>query len=480
MKKYIYSVSALVLFSLSSCISDDDTFNNNEQQPYAVPAETLLANAQRELADQATTPEVNLNPLRFYTQYWALTQYPDESRYNLVSRNVSWNLWTNYYRDVLGNLETAKGVVDEEVLTEESAKQNKKAILDILQVYTYQILVDTFGDVPYSESVNPLDVLPAYDDDAAIYPQLITRLDADLALLDETAGSFESGDIMLNGDVARWRQFGNSLKVKLGIAIADVNSTLAQSTIESAVADELILTNADNVTFDYSGAAPFYNPLYAQIVASGRTDYVASASIVDAMNAVNDPRRAVYFKPGPDGITYVGGINGASNNYATFSAPGEIFEDPALPAILFEATEVNFYLAEAAARGYNVGGTAEEYYNAAITTSFEYWGASGVAAYLAQPEVAYTTAEGTWQQKIGTQAWIALYNRATESYNTWRRLDYPMLEPAQNAVNAANGEIPVRLTFPINEQTVNNANWTAASSAIGGDFLYTPVFWDVD
>jgi hypothetical protein len=479
MKKIIYPAFATALLALASCSVDDNSYNEDKDKSYEVPAETLLANAERELADQSATPDVNLNPFRFYTQYWASTQYPAESRYNIVTRNIANNLWNNLFRDVLGNLESAKDVIEANPDLDDATKQNQNAIVEIIEVYTYQLLVDTYGDIPYSEALDPANVVPAYDDDAAIYPQLITRLDAALAQLDPAQGTFTSGDILLNGDVARWAQFGNTLKVKLGIALGDVNSTLAQSTIQSAVtAGNLILTNADNVTFNYSGSAPFYNPIYAQLVASNRNDYVASATIVDALNGLDDPRREAYFKIGPDG-TYVGGANGAGNNYFSFSAPGTVFENAALPAPLFEASEVNFYLAEAAARGYNVGGTAEEFYNAGITTSFEAWGVSGADAYLADPAVAYSTAEGSWQQKIGTQAWIALYNRTFEAWNTRRRLDYPVLTPAQNAVPISNGLIPVRFTYPINEQTVNNANWTAASEAIGGDFLYTPVFWDV-
>ncbi|KGO93289.1 SusD/RagB family nutrient-binding outer membrane lipoprotein [Flavobacterium subsaxonicum] len=477
MKKIFYTTSVLLLL-LTACTSDDPNFNDNQDRSYDVAAETLLANAQRELADQSTTPDVNLNPFRFYVQYLASTQYPEESRYNVVTRNISNNLWNNLYRDVLGNLESAKEVIVADEALDEATRANELAIIEIIEVYTFQLLVDTFGDIPYSEALNPLNVLPKYDDDATIYPALITRLDAALTDLDEGAGTFTSGDILLGGDVAGWRLFGNSLKVKLGINLADVNPGLAQSTIESAVADGVILTNDQNVTFNYAPTAPIYNPIYAQLVASNRNDYVASETIVNRMNDLSDPRRTVYFQE--RGGEYVGGVNGGSNDYFEFSAPGVLFEAPDLPGVLFEATEVNFYLAEAAARGYSVGGTAEEYYEAAITASFDFWGVDGVEAYLAQPEVAYATADGDWKQKIGIQEWIALFNRPFEGWNEWRRLDVPSLEPATGAVAAADGAVPVRLTYAINEQTVNNTNWQAASTAIGGNRLSTHIFWDVE
>ena len=101
---------------------------------------------------------------------------------------------------------------------------------------------------------------------------------------------------------------------------------------------------------------------------------------------------------------------------------------------------------------------------------------SGAAAYLAKPEVAYTTATGTWRQKIGMQSWIANYTRGYEAYNNWRRLDFPILNLPEEATTYA--DIPVRFTFPVKEQTLNADNYAAASAAIGGDLISTKVFWD--
>jgi hypothetical protein len=477
MKKILYTTSVFLVL-LTACTNDGPNFNDNQDRSYDVPAETLLANAQRELSDQSTTPDVNLNPFRFYTQYLASTQYPEQSNYDVTTRTIPDNVWNNFYRDVLGNLESAKTVITGNADLDSATKKNELAIIEVLEVYTFQLLVDTFGDVPYSEALDPLNVLPKYDDDAEIYPLLITRLDAALADLDETAGSFTSGDVLLGGDIGKWKLFGNSLKVKIGINLADVNSALAKTTIESAVSSGVILTNNQNVTFNYSSAAPINNPIYAQIVASGRNDYVASSTIVNVLNGLEDPRREVYFQT--LGGSYVGGVNGGANDYFEFSAPGVVFEQPDLPAALMEATEVNFYLAEAAARGYNVNGTPETYYETGIRTSFEYWQASGVDEYLTKPQVAYATAAGDWKQKIGNQEWIALFNRPFESWTAWRRLDVPQLTPAINPRPAADGRIPVRLTYPVNEQTVNNVNLQAAATAIGGNRLTTKIFWDAN
>jgi hypothetical protein len=93
---------------MASCVSDDEKFNENKSTAYDVPAESLLANAERELADQISTPSVNLNPLRYYTQYWSAVQYNTEARYNIINRSIAANTWVTFYRSVLGNLESAK------------------------------------------------------------------------------------------------------------------------------------------------------------------------------------------------------------------------------------------------------------------------------------------------------------------------------------------------------------------------------------
>ena len=109
---------------------------------------------------------------------------------------------------------------------------------------------------------------------------------------------------------------------------------------------------------------------------------------------------------------------------------------------------------------------------------FYFWGgtAAEATAYLAQPNVAYATATGTWKQKIGTQSYIAFYTRGLEGYTQWRRLDFPILNLAPTI--SSYSEIPKRFTYPVNEQTLNEVSYKAAASAIGGDDLLTKLFWD--
>jgi hypothetical protein len=153
--------------------------------------------------------------------------------------------------------------------------------------------------------------------------------------------------------------------------------------------------------------------------------------------------------------------------------------DPAFEGLLLDYSEVEFLLAEAVERGF-ITGSAADHYNKAVTASITYWGgtAAEAAAYLAQPKVAYTTAGATWKEKIGFQKWLALYNRGWESWVEWRRLDYPRLSPPSGGNVPAGLAIPVRMIYPIIEQTLNGANREAAAGAIGGDLATTKLWWD--
>jgi hypothetical protein len=504
MKKIFLSIVTLTFLALSSCVSDSDSFNDDAKKSYDASAESLLSNAQKQLTDQLTTPSVNNNPLRYYVQYWAATLYTAESRYNLTTREIPDEHWTELYQDVLGNLQTSEEVLKAETKPADVSEsdwqkqqQNKVAILEILKVYTYQILVDTFGDVPYTESLqNPTIILPKYDNDSDIYPKLITRIDAAISKLDVDAKSFNTGDLIYKGNVSAWLLFANSVKLKLGTNISDINPSLAKTTIESAYAGGVLLKNTDNALLTYASFSPNYNPVFDNLIASQRNDFVPANTLVNRMNELSDPRRPIFFTPMADG-TYKGGVPGGRNSLpyeTTYSHVGDVIKKPDAAGVLLEAVEVNFYLAEAAARGYDVGNTPEYYYNQAITLSCEFWGVipTDIAAYLANPEVAYTTAAstqvpgapegttgtGTWQEKIGYQEWIALYNRSFQSWTAFRRLDFPKLISHPSSVSIANKKVPVRWTYPTAEQTVNGANWTAASTAIGGDNLTTGIFWD--
>ena len=269
-------------------------------------------------------------------------------------------------------------------------------------------------------------------------------------------------------------KLANSLKLRLGVNLYDVDAALSKTTVESAFAAGVITSNADNFTVTFT-PGNFASPLYQTVntVGSGRKDFVAANTLVDAMNASSDPRRSAYFTT-VDG-DYVGGEYGGSNDFDSFSHVAADLIKETATADLFDASEVSFLLAEAAQRGFSVGGTAVYWYNAALQSSMDYWhvSAADASAYIAANP--YNAAN--WKKSIGQQAWVAMYNRGFEAWNFSRRLDSPVFE---NPADSVTDDVPVRMTYPAPEQSLNKTNWAQAVTALPGgeDVATARVFWD--
>ncbi len=473
MKKYFLTIIALA--TLWSCQTDEryENLNRDPKNPTEVKADFLFTSATVSLNDQMATANVNDNIFRFLSQYFTTTTYLDEPNYDVNQRGITDRHWSELYRDVIFDLQDAKRIVNADTELTDGERSARIGQIEVVEVYTWSILVDSFGDVPYTEAVNAEEFpLPAYDDAATIYADLITRLSAVKAQLEAGQG-FTAPDVLYNGDMDAWSKFANSLQLRLGMRLSDVNPSLSKSTTEAAIADGVFTSNADNAQLTYQTSPPNTNPLWEDLVQSGRADYLPAATIVDIMNDLEDPRRPVYFF-NETVVDYVGGIYGGSNNYGSYTHVGEVFLDPTLPGILMDYAEVEFNLAAAAKLGYTGAGSASAHYNAAITASIAYWGGSEAqaTAYLAQAAVAYDGSD----EQLGTQFWLAMYNNPFEGWSAWRKYDAPSLVlPADSG-----SPVPLRYTYPVNEQNLNRAQYEAASTAIGGDDQQTPLFWDVN
>jgi hypothetical protein len=479
MKKIFLIILSLVLVT-AGCKRNITDLNLDPKNPATAPSYAFFTNAQRTLMNTLTSSNVNLNIFRLIVQYWQETTYTDESNYDLGTRTINDNVWNALYRDVLRDFQETKNLIPRDAISipalkDPAVQKNEIAIADIMQVVTWYYLVTTYGNIPYTEALDINKPFPKYDDAKTIYYDLLTRLDADIANLSTAADSYGSADVIYDGDVAAWKKFANSFKLKMGMTIADDDNAKAKATVEAAVAAGVFTSNANNAEFGYLSAPPNTNPIWVDLVQSGRKDFTASEAIVTKMKALNDPRLNDYFTTDAAG-GYSGIVAGAGGNYSTFSKPADAIVAPDFPALLLDYSEVEFFLAEAIARGYSVGGTAQTHYNNAITASILYWGGTVIEAnaYLALASVNYLTAPGTYRQKIGIQKWIALYNRGWDAWIEWRRLDYPQLVEAVDAQSV----IPLRYPYPVNEQNVNRVNYEAAAAAIGGDDVSTQLWWD--
>ncbi len=476
MKKILLGL--ITVFALNSCSDEHyDSLNHDPINPEAVPASYLVTGATTSYFYRMISTNVNQNIFRLVAQYWNETQYTQETNYDLEGRSISDGLWNEISMNVLYDLNEAKKMVESNATLTQGEKDNQIAIIDLMQVQAWQMLVDTFGNIPYFDALQgAANISPKYDDAKEIYVDLIERAKTATNKFNPAYAGFGSNDIIYRGDVSKWKKFGASLQLKLGLQLSDVDAALAQSTIQNAVNVGVFTSQADNFTLFYTGAEPYTNPLWIDLIKSDRTDFVAANTIVDNMNDLNDPRRAKFFKQNLGPGVYRGGVYGQATAFGAHTQISATLEDIRYPGTLLDYTEVQFMLAEASARGFAVGGSTSDLYNSAIRASFEFWGntAEEADAYLAQANVNYNTAPGTWKEKIGKQFWIAMYNKGFEGWNVWRRLDTPRF----NIPQATGNPVPLRYTYPVRERNLNRVNYDAAAAAIGGDAMTTKLFWD--
>jgi hypothetical protein len=469
MKKLFTAASAALL--IASCTSDLSSLNENSKAPVQVPAGTLIANATVDLSDYLASVDVNLNNFTLWSQHWTQTTYTDESNYEYNQRDVNGNTFDRLYANVIRDLQDAKGLIEVDAVLLPQVKANQLAVADLLQVYAYHVLVDIHNDVPYSEAIGDV-VAPKYDAAAAIYTDLVTRILAAHSTLagDNGLGSY---DLVYGGDANAWKKFAASLALKLAVRAADVDPT-AQTVAETAAAAGVFTSSADNASMSYTASPPYTNPLWNSLVQSGRTDFCASNTIAGIMNAHNDPRRGVYFRNLDSLGDLMGGVYGQNSAYNSHSQPGDAVEVPTLTAHFMSFSEVSFLLADAAQRQWNVVGTAAEHYANGVNASMAQWGVSETeaAAYLAQPTVAWDPT--VWKECIGHQKWLAMYTRGNEAYNTIRTYDYPVM----NIADVAQRPVPNRMSYGIDEYSLNSTNVEAANG--GSDADTDKVFWDVN
>ncbi|WP_419487946.1 SusD/RagB family nutrient-binding outer membrane lipoprotein [Chryseobacterium bernardetii] len=461
-------VASLLLFN--SCQSDLTSLNEDPKHPSTVPTGNLLATSMFQGFYYMYTGSVNFNNYRFFTQQWTETTYVQETNYNLTTRAQPRNHFRRMYVYTLAPLEQAKKDLPTEINADPDVVNNKWATLEIASIFVWENIVDTFGNVPYKEALQAETIKsPKYDDAKSIYLDLISRLDAAVAKINKAKAGYPE-DLVYKGDMKKWIKLANSIKLRLAINLADVDPATSKSVAESAISGGVIDSNDSSYSLKFDGNT-FTNPLFDDLVASGRNDFLPSDVIVNPMNAKSDPRRAAYFTQ--TGGAYVGGEYGNLNTFSDFSHVNSTFLAGNAPANLLSYTEVLFLKAEAAARGYNAGGTAAGLYAAAVTASMTENGisATDAAAYiLANP---YNAAN--WKQSIGYEGWVAMWNNPFAAWNFVRRLDSPTLTaPASSYI----GGIPYRMPYSDQEYVVNNANVTAAANAIGGDKATTKLFWD--
>jgi hypothetical protein len=471
----------ILAVTLSACTKNISLMNVNPKQYSQVPAGALFLQGEHNLANAYSSTSVASAPFRVLAQEWTENTYVTEAQYNFSSYNAPNGWWNNLYGTALNNLSQAKLKFVNDA-PDAATLKNDLIITDILEIYSYNLLVATYGDIPYTQAENLTIPFPKYDDAKTIYTDLLHRLDTCITDINVNAGAMGSSDQIYYGNVAEWKKFAATLELKIGLLLADEDPTTSSTAIQKAISAGIFQSNDDNALFHYDKSSPGTSSmLWQALVSSGRHDFLPANLLVNTMVGLNDPRLPLYFTTTTTG-QYAGGVPGAANGYdnTKFSDFSAQLQTPDLPGDLLDYSESQFYLAEAAARNMSVSGTAATFYTNAITASIEFWGgtATQAAVYLLQPSVAYLTAAGNWQQKIGYQEWISFYNRNWDAWTVIRRLGYPNINQVNPPIGAV-GELPLRYTYPTTEATSNPVNWKAAVAKISGgkDVTSAKLFW---
>jgi len=495
MRYKILSVFA-ALAAITAC-GDLTSINTNPNGPVDVPPPSILGNViQNVVGGVNGVNSLNIRGGGLWVQYYSEIQYRDEDKY--IVRSGTSGGWGFYN----GALEDLQRMI---VKGEASNTKNWSAVGRVLKSYTFSVMTDAMGDIPYSQALRGDTVLaPAYDTQQSIYTDLFVQLAQansgfDLAL---GAPGFSSGDLLYGGDMAAWKKFGNSLRLRLAVHLSNVDPTKAATEAAAAVAAGVFTDNADNATLLYLGTSPNRNPIFND--AQGRDDYGMSKTFVDSLTSWADPRLPVFAQPNPALTGYQGLPNGLNDGEGTpivnISRFGKYWRStPGAPMDLLTYSEVLFLEAEAAERGWIPGGSAAAatYYTNAITASLQQFGidAGAISAYLAQGRVAYDSAvqpvgppaptvQRGHLQQIAFQKWVSQFMQGMEAWTEFRRTQIPSLLPGPRVVapfvaGLANN-IPERLPYDDNEAVLNGANLTAAVAAQGftqGNDIHKPLWF---
>lgn len=518
LKNSIVAISAVIL-GFSSCTAGFDDINKN---PYEVDAEQLkgdqysvsafMINLQGGAA--VSNPHRNQFIEQLLGANWS--GYGADSNPGFFGKNFatykpeeSWNKM--YQEDIplaFQNYSSLKGVTQNEVLL---------SVASILKVAIMHRVTDTYGPIPYTKVGEEGALKTPLDAQDAVYNEMFKELTDAVATLSkpENIGAPFSAltDKIYAGNVRAWIKFANSLKLRLAMRLSYVNPSLAQKMAEEAVnhPEGVFSGNSDNAK--YANWGKDGNPLHLSSHVWNGGDIRVAADITSYMNGYKDPRASKYFTK----TTFEGLENGyfglrrgdkipaaaIAQSYSNFNLASTSSTN------IMNAAEVNFLKAEGALRGWNMGGTAEDFYNKAVKLSFAQWGAEGADTYLSdntsQPDPyrdprgastypqAISSIRIAWDgsadfeanlERIITQKWIANFPfQNIESWSEFRRTGYPHLIPV--VVNNSAGEVDSklgarRLKYPQQEYTSNGENIKQAVSEYlkGADNMATRVWWD--
>jgi len=414
------------------------------------------------------------------------------------------------------------------IIKDDPTKKNLYDMVRIWKAFAFMTLVDTYGDVPYSEaglgflkgSTEPKYNYPVYDKMADIYADLYTELKTATADL-SASNDYVASDLFFGGktgtsaaQVAHWKKIGYSLMLRLGMRYSKLDAVKAASIVQEAFAGGVILSNSDNVVVtQYNGTVPngfsnlqrnispyFYylaEPFVNQLKSTGdpRLRYIG-ASYANPTTITTTPDTTLAnqygFPVGYDAVSFLTapgsrGAKGGGLNYTQLNY--QVMVSTVAPALFITNAQTQLLLAEATFRGWITSNTTtQQYYEAGVKAAMDDWnlfpGTFSPAVsnaekdnYLLGAGVAYNDADAL--KLINTQYWICSITNGPEGFANWRRSGFPALQ--RNKYNddlVQGGGFVRRMSYPDAEKASNAANYNAAATSMGGDGLTQRVFWD--
>ena len=415
--------------------------------------------------------------------------------YQLILTSTFYNsIWDQLYV----RMANFQSIID----TPSEGYNNHQAIAKIMKSFYMQSVVDLYGDVPYSEAFKGGEnTTPMYDNDMAIYRQLIVEVDEALDLInnaDDLTKPVGTEDVMYMGDMENWVKFANTLKLRILMRQA----TLAESDGEAAtylsaqfqsLQGASFLTSSATINPGYAKDAGRQNPFYSTYgfdVEGNRTtsnrfvvaSLYAERFLDGSLTSVFDPRiNRIYTPIGEEVLGVEQGIDSNDPSVpATISPLGPgLLKGDTQDGIVFSASSSFFLQSEAVFRGY-LSGDAKQLFEDGIRASFNYLEDEDndldEETYIAE----INTVDGAgWDassnkiEAIMTQKWIALNGiDAIESWIEYTRTGFPEIPLA---INAQRGFKPNRLLYPSSEYIANAANVPTQQAA---DAFSTYIFWD--
>jgi len=426
----------------------------------------------------------------FVTQAAATSQYKTIDQYDLKTTDLN----TPYTTLFSYGLKNIQFVIDK---SKESEDWNFYLMGTVIKAYATATLVDIYDKIPYSEALQGVGNLsPKFDDGYTIYKSLLDELDTALGkdfnartVVDLRATNEGNVDLIFGGDIDKWKQFANTLELKLYLRMINTKPDEAKSGIEAIYARDASFLTVDAKVTGFSDNPSLSNPLYEQNIRQLNigTNLAASKTFVSFLQAHHDPRINDYFLPSTGGTSVTGLDQGDFINTSQAALNTSIFrESPTDPVVFLSAAESYFLQAEARVR-YFSGDGAKALYDNGVLAGFSSVGEDGTSFIASGGDYEYPS--GTDNQNIEAiivQKWTTFpYGvHFLEGWFERNRTGIPVSSPVYSTdpsyipgqfVTSKNsvlppGQYPKRLVFPDAERSTNPN--TPAEVPIT-----TPVWW---